>query len=110
MARIKTETPVKSIHGKLDKSDDVTFYHKKGNRQFAWKNSGVADDYQPSAAQTAHRAKFAAVSALASEAIASPELKEQWQIVADNSDGKYTSAFGAAFAYEWDNYEPEVQE
>lgn len=53
---------------------------------------------EPTEAQLANRARFATAATQAAADMADPDKRAEWQEVADNSNGKYKTARGAALA------------
>ncbi len=110
MAKVHYPAEIGSLSGKLYSESQNVFYTHKRGRAYLHRNLGIDPNIIPTDAQQAVREKFKAIVDLVRTDLESPELKEQWQIAADASKGKFSSAYGAAFSYHWDNYEPPVQE
>lgn len=95
MAVVKDNIITQGLSGKLAKSGYV-FRQVNGKTIFSKKGESKAE---PTAAQLAVREKFKTASQKAHADMADAAKKEQWQEVAKNSGGKYTTAIGAAIAY-----------
>ena len=86
---------IDGMSGKLNKREKVVFSKRYGNIH-AWEVEH--SEKEPTAAQTAARARFTAAAIKAAADMADPEKKAEWQEVANNSKGKIKTARGAAFA------------
>ena len=77
MAKITLEAPFRSIHGKINKSDNSYFASRYGQtimtRIYSNYNGGNTEQQQ------AVRAKFNRVSSRVSELLADPEQKAEWE-------------------------------
>lgn len=95
MAKIETISVVDSISGKFDKNEKLVF-SKRFGKTYAWEMT--PSNLDPTVAQLAVRERFAAAATQAAADMADPEKKEEWQAIADASNGKWKTARGAAFA------------
>ncbi len=95
MAKIVPISLIESIHGKLDKDENFVFSKRYGNTH-VWEVE--PSQKEPTAAQLAVQSRFAEASSKASADMLDPEKKAEWQEIADNSNGKWKTARGAAFA------------
>lgn len=100
MAKFNLAAPFEGVSGKLDKDDSLVFSQRYG-QTFAWEVEHSKKD--PTPAQLAAHARFAEASTKAAIDMADPEKKEEWQSVADASNGRYKTARGAAFASYYNN-------
>lgn len=96
--RIKTVFPVKGMSGKADKDDELVFSTRYGGI-YAWEMK--VNKQQFSEAQIAIHERFKSVTALVMADMADPEKKKEWEEKARQSDGKYKTARGCAFAHYW---------
>lgn len=95
MAIIKSNSIINEIRGKLTKREQIVFSYRY-DQIHAWEQrnpTGV-----PSEAQIAQRAKFAGVVSMVMIDMANPEKAAEWKQVAINSNGRWKTARGAAFA------------
>lgn len=95
MAKIETISVIEAIRGKLDGSENLVFSKRYGNT-YAWEMTPSTKP--PTAAQVACQERFSTAATQASADMADPEKKEEWQAVAEASNGKWKTARGAAFA------------
>ena len=95
MAKFNLSSPFEGVSGKLDKDDNLVFSQRYGET-YAWEVE--TSRKAPTAAQLAVRERFATAAAQASADMADPEKKTEWKEVAANSNGKYKTPRGAAFA------------
>lgn len=95
MAKIDTISVIEAIRGKIDKEEKLVFSKRYGNI-YAWEITPSEKD--PTPAQLAVREHFAAAATQAATDMADPEKKEEWQTIAEASNGKWKTARGAAFA------------
>ena len=95
MAKFNLAAPFEGVSGKLDKDDKLVFSQRYGET-YAWEVE--PSKKAPTAAQLAVQERFATASAQASADMADPEKKAEWKEVAANSNGKYKTPRGAAFA------------
>ena len=95
MAKIETISVVDAIKGKLDKNEKLVF-SKRFGQTYAWEMT--PSNLDPTAAQLAARERFSTASTQAAADMSDPEKKEEWQAIADASNGKWKTARGAAFA------------
>ena len=95
MAKFNLAAPFEGVSGKLDKDDNLVFSQRYGATH-AWEVEHSKKD--PTAAQLAVRERFATATSQAAADMADPEKKEEWQAIADASNGKWKTARGAAFA------------
>ena len=95
MAKFNLAAPFEGVSGKLDKDDSLVFSQRYGATH-AWEMEHSTKP--PTAAQTAAQARFASAASKAAADMADPEKKAEWQEIADNSNGKWKTAKGAAFA------------
>ena len=86
---------IDGMSGKLNKSEKVVFSKRYGNIH-AWEVE--ASKKAPTEKQLANRARFATAATQAAADMADPDKRAEWQEVADNSNGKYKTARGAAIA------------
>lgn len=100
MARINGDLPfVFSQHGAYKKG-------KKGETRIVtrtvygntYANPVTYSNKEPTAAQLAQQSRFATAASKAAADMADPEKKAEWKEIADNSNGKWKTARGAAFA------------
>ncbi len=106
MAKIETPEHIKSIKGKVD-GDGNNYYSRRFGSTYLVNCEYTPRD--PSPAQLAAQEKFKNVLALVAIDMAAPETKAQWQEKANQSNGKYKTARGAAFAYHYATYEEVVE-
>ena len=95
MAKIETISVIEGIRGKLDRSENLVF-SKRFGETYAWEMTPSTK--APTAAQLAVQERFATATAQAAADMADPEKKAEWKEVARNSNGKYKTPRGAAFA------------
>ena len=95
MAEVIDNIITKGLSGKVANSD-YTFRQQNG-KTFLVKKSRTTKE--PTEAQLAVRTKFSEASAKAKADIEDAEKKAEWQAKAKASKGKYSTAYGAAFAY-----------
>ena len=95
MAKIIPISLIESIHGKLDKDENFVFSKRYGNTH-VWEVE--PSQKEPTEKQLANRARFATAATQASADMADPDKRAEWQEVADNSNGRYKTARGAALA------------
>lgn len=95
MAKIETISVVDAIKGKLDKNEKLVF-SKRFGQTYAWEMT--PSNLDPTAAQLAARERFSSAATQAAADMADPEKKEEWQAIADASNGRWKTARGAAFA------------
>ena len=95
MSKIETISVVDAIKGKLDKNENLVFSKRYGNT-YAWEMTPSTKP--PTAAQTACQERFATAATQAAADMSDPEKKAEWQEIANNSNGKWKTARGAAFA------------
>ena len=95
MAKIETISVVDGISGKLDKNENLVFSKRFGNT-YAWEMTPSTKE--PTEKQLANRARFATAATQAAADMADPDKRAEWQEVADNSNGRYKTARGAALA------------
>ena len=95
MAKFNLAAPFEGVSGKLDKDDSLVFSQRYG-QTFAWEVEHSKKD--PTPAQLAAQARFATAATKAAADMLDPEKKEEWQSIADASNGKYKTSRGAAFA------------
>ena len=95
MAKIETISVIEAIKGKLDGSENIVFSKRYGNT-YAWEMTPSTKE--PTQKQLANRARFATACTQASADMADPDKRAEWQEVADNSNGRYKTARGAAMA------------
>lgn len=88
--------PFERVSGKLDKNDSLVFSQRYGATN-AWEVEPSKLD--PTSAQLAVRARFATAATIAAQDMADPDKKEEWQAIADASNGKHKTARCAAFAH-----------
>lgn len=87
------------IYGRTNAKNKRTGYYYK--RSYRGETILVQADWKlqaGTAAQVAVRIRFATASTMAAADMQNPEKKAEWQEIADNSNGKYVTAYGAAFA------------
>lgn len=96
--RIKTVFPVKGMSGKADKDDELVFSTRYGTIH-AWEMKVKEQEFTD--AQTAVHEKFKRVNALVMADFADPEKKKEWEEKSRQSNGKYKTARGCAFAHYW---------
>ena len=108
MAHVSYIRPVESVHGKLKKTDKVSFAMRSKSKT---KYTVTRDDwkmvYKTAAneqAALANQTKFAAVAALARARMIDP-TKMADDAVAFRNQSKYTTMFGYLFAEEWNSYQ-----
>lgn len=95
MAKIETISVIEGIRGKLDGTENLVFSKRYG-QTYAWEMRPSTKE--PTAAQLVCMERFAVAATKASADMADPEKKEEWQAVAEASNGKWKTARGAAFA------------
>ena len=95
MAKFNLAAPFEGVSGKLDKDDSLVFSQRYGATH-AWEVEHSKKE--PTAAQIAGRERFATASSQAAADMADPDKRAEWQEVADNSNGRYKTARGAALA------------
>lgn len=86
---------VNGMSGKLSKKDKIVFSNRYGNIH-AWEMEAYKGPFTP--AQLAQQQLFANVASQVRAELTDPEVKAQWEEVAKNSNGKYKTAYGVAFA------------
>ena len=108
MGKVDFIRPVESVHGKLKKSDKVSFaMRSKSKTKFTvtrddWKRKFKDAASAQEAAQ--HNAKFAAVARLVAARAIDPTKMDD-DAVAFRNQSKYTTMRGFLFAEEWANYQ-----
>ena len=95
MAKIETISVIEAVRGKLDKDENLVF-SKRFGKIYAWEMTPSTKE--PTAAQLAVQERFATAASQAAADMADPDKKAEWQEIADNSNGKWKTARGAAFA------------
>ena len=95
MAKIETISVIEAVRGKLDKDENLVF-SKRFGKIYAWEVTPSTKE--PTAAQLAVQERFATAASQAAADMADPDKKAEWQEIADNSNGKWKTARGAAFA------------
>ena len=95
MAKIETISVIEGIRGKLDGSENLVFSKRYG-ATYAWEMTPSTKE--PTAAQLVARERFASAATKAAADMADPEKKAEWKEIANNSNGKWKTARGAAFA------------
>ena len=95
MAKFNLAAPFEGVSGKLDKDDSLVFSQRYGATH-AWEVENSKKE--PTANQLALRARFATACTQAAADMADPDKRAEWQEVADNSNGRYKTARGAAMA------------
>ena len=95
MAKFNLAAPFEGVSDKLEKDDSLVFSQRYG-ATYAWEVEHSKKD--PTPAQLAVRERFANATSKATADMADPEKKEEWQAIADASNGKWKTARGAAFA------------
>ena len=95
MAKFNLAAPFEGVSGKLDKDDNIVFSQRYGATH-AWEVE--PSKKEPTTNQLAMQARFASAASKAAQDMKDPEKKAEWQAVADNSNGRYKTARGAAFA------------
>ena len=95
MAKFNLYAPFEGCSGKLDKDDSLVFSQRYG-ATYAWEVEKSTK--APTAAQLAVQSRFAEAASQASADMLDPEKKAEWQEIADNSNGKWKTPRGAAFA------------
>ena len=95
MAKIETISVIEAIRGKLDGDENLVF-SKRFGKTYAWEMT--PSNLDPTAAQLAARERFSSAATQAAADMSDPEKKEEWQAIADASNGKWKTARGAAFA------------
>lgn len=108
MAKVNMNTGgIGQIYGRVNAKNKRTgYYYRRG---YAGETILVQADWElqeASAAQIAARTRFANASTQAAQDMANPEKKMEWQEVADASNGKYKTAYGAAFASYYSQQSP----
>lgn len=100
MAKVNMNTGgIGQIYGRVNAKNKRTgYYYRRGYRNETILVQADWELQDASAAQMAARTRFANASRLASADMQDPEKKEEWQAVVDASNGKYVTAYGAAFA------------
>ncbi len=93
--KIQTIGVITGMSGKLNKSEKLVFSNRYDNVH-AWEMNNPTGD--PTEAQLAHRELFAQTITLVTAEMNDATKKAEWQAVADNSNGKWKTARGAAFA------------
>lgn len=96
MAKFDLYAPFKGVSGKLDKDDELVFSQRYGVT-YAWEVE--PSKQEPTAAQLAVRERFATAASQASEDMFDPEKKAEWKEALANSNGKYKTPKGIAFAH-----------
>ncbi len=86
---------IDGMSGKLNKREKVVFSKRYGNIH-AWEVEHSTKE--PTEKQLAVRTRFANAASQAAADMLDPDKKAEWQDVADNSNGKYKTARGAALA------------
>ena len=95
MATINPLSLIETMHGKIAKDDDFFFTERYGK---IYVISLRKNSMPPSEAQLANRKLFKLAYFKVAFDLADPVKKAAWQTLADNSDGKYKTARGIAFA------------
>ena len=95
MAKFNLAAPFEGVSGKLDKDDSLVFSQRYG-ATYAWEVE--PSQKEPTEKQLANRARFATAATQASADMADPDKRAEWQEVANNSNGRYKTARGAALA------------
>ena len=95
MAKIETISVIEGIRGKLDGTENLVFSKRYG-QTYAWEMTPSTKE--PTEKQMAARARFATAATQAAADMADPDKRAEWQEVADNSNGRYKTARGAALA------------
>lgn len=100
MAKVTMATGgIGQIYGRVNAKNKRTgYYYKRG---YLGETILVQADWElqsATAAQIAARTRFATASTQAAQDMADPEKKAEWQEVANSSNGRYRTAYGAAFA------------
>jgi hypothetical protein len=95
MAKIETISVIEGIRGKLDGTENLVFSKRYG-QTYAWEMR--PSKKEPTEEQMAQRARFATACTQAAADMADPDKRAEWQEVADNSNGRYKTARGAAMA------------
>ena len=95
MAKFNLVAPFEGVSGKLDKDNNIVFSQRFGDTH-AWEVE--PSKKAPTAAQLAVQERFATAAAQAAADMADPEKKAEWKEVAANSNGKWKTPRGAAFA------------
>ena len=95
MAKFNLAAPFEGVSGKLDKDDNLVFSQRYGATH-AWEVEHSKKD--PTANQLVVRERFSTAATKAATDMKDPEKKEEWQAIADASNGKHKTARGAAFA------------
>lgn len=98
--KIKLLFPVESISGKVNKKDNLVF-SKRYNKTYAWMMRPPSGE--PTENQLAIQEKFTATTALVLKDMKDPVKWADWEKKAAESNGKYVTARGAAFAYYWEH-------
>ena len=100
MARIKSDYPfiseMSGVFERKHKGETAIVVTERYGNTYATKVT--YSDAEPTAAQLANRARFATACTQAADDMADPDKRAEWQEVADNSNGKYKTARGAAVA------------
>ena len=95
MAKIETISVIEAIRGKLNGDENLVF-SKRFGKTYAWELKVSEKD--ATVAQLAVRERFSSAATQAAADMSDPEKKEEWQAIADASNGKWKTARGAAFA------------
>ena len=95
MAKIDTISVIEGFRGKLDGTEKLVF-SKRFGQTYAWEVK--PSNHEPTAAQLTCMERFATAATQAATDMADPEKKEEWQAIAEASNGKWKTARGAAFA------------
>lgn len=103
MARIKTISVVESISGKIDSSENLVFSTRYG-QVHAWEQRAYRGPYTQNQQQI--KSIFSQAQAKATQDMADPEKRAEWEAIAKASDGRWKTARGAAFA----SYFAEIKE
>ena len=96
MAKFDLFAPFKGVSGKLDKDDELVFSQRYGTT-YAWEVEHYTGP--ATAAQLAVQERFATAAAQASSDMSDPEKKAEWKEALANSNGKYKTPKGIAFAH-----------
>lgn len=100
MARIKSDYPfISEMSGVFERKHKgetaIVVTERYGN---TYANKVTYSDKAPSTEQLKNQARFATASTQAAADMADPDKRAEWQEVADNSNGRYKTARGAAMA------------
>lgn len=101
MALLVLANHLERMSGKVGKNS-LNYYTYRNSKQFMYRGNPLAGTYPPTEAQLTIQAKFKQVTALVLNDLADPQKKKEWEEKARASNGRYTTARGAAFAHYWD--------